>query len=81
MIHYHIHQSPSPVQTLSQINPLHTFPPLFLKIHFLVLSHLLLGHLRRLGSWLVLTKLDWYRRAFPNYGCPAYEAFGYPCCA
>jgi len=33
-VHYRIHNSQSTVPTLSQINPVHTTPPNFLKIHF-----------------------------------------------
>jgi hypothetical protein len=33
MIHYHVHQGPSPVQTLSQINPLHNLLPYFVGIN------------------------------------------------
>ena len=33
-VHYHFHDSPPTVPTLGQINPIHTLPSYFLKIHF-----------------------------------------------
>jgi len=33
MVHYRIHNSQTPVPNLSQVNPVHTFTPYFLKLH------------------------------------------------
>jgi hypothetical protein len=46
--HYRVHNSPPLVPILSHMHPVHTFPPYFPKIHFLLSSHLCLG----LPSWI-----------------------------
>ena len=43
-IHYHSHKCSSPVPILSQLYPVHTPIFHFLKIHFILSSHLCLGH-------------------------------------
>jgi len=42
-VHYRIYKSPPPIPTLSQINTVHTPIFDFLKIHFILSSHLSLG--------------------------------------
>jgi hypothetical protein len=42
-VHYRVHKSPQPIPVLSQMNPVHTLTPYFLKIHFIIVLHLLLG--------------------------------------
>jgi hypothetical protein len=42
-VHYHVHKSPPLVPILSHINPIHTIPSYFSKIHNSIVLHLRLG--------------------------------------
>jgi hypothetical protein len=46
-IHHRVHNSPQPVPFLSQMNPVHTFPPCFPKIH----SNIILLFTPRSSQW------------------------------
>jgi hypothetical protein len=42
-VHYHVHKSPPLVRILREIDPVHTIPSYFSKIHLTIVPHLLLG--------------------------------------
>jgi hypothetical protein len=46
-VHYRVHKSPSPIHTLSQVNPIHTPKPYFQKIQF----NIILRSTTRSSEW------------------------------
>jgi hypothetical protein len=55
MVHYHVHKSPLLVPILNQINPVHSTPSYFSKIHLILSSRLRLGFAGDLSQSLWLS--------------------------